>query len=153
MHEDEGRTRNRPGLLTGLVGEDQIKSLGILPIRVGGGRLKCLARRRDGPSLLVDHVGGPHVVLLRIGEFDIADRTLRLRNVVGDTFIALGADAGRPFDRSIGSDLVRPVLAGLRQVVREDESGPRAVRTVNDGNRLGGKIDIRVELLDGGIIP
>src|SRR5207248_8424863 len=37
VHQDERRTGNRPGLLTRLVGEDQIKAGRAPPIRVGGG--------------------------------------------------------------------------------------------------------------------
>ena len=67
------------------------------------------------------------LVLLGIGVFDIADRTLGLGDVVGDTFIAFGANADRPLDRRVEADLRLPLRTDLGQVIGKIVGRTRAV--------------------------
>ena len=137
----------------GLVGQDHAEARDGLPIGVGGSRLERLQLGRDRLAVLVDHVGVGQLVLLGIGILDIADRALGLDHVVGHAFVALGADADRPLDRGVGTDLILPSGAHLVQVVGEVEGGARSVGAVHDGDRLGRKLRLRIELLDRLIIP
>ena len=75
--------------------------------------MESFSARSDGFTVLIDHVDCGHLVLLGVGIFHVANRTLGVRHVVGDAFVALGADAGRPFDRRIRADLRFPVCVHL----------------------------------------
>ena len=104
---------------------------------------KASLTRRDRLAVLVDQVGVGQLVLLGVGVFDVADRALRLHHVVGDAFVALGADAGRELDRRVRADLRLEVGADLREVVRPDERRARAVRAIDDGDGVGRKLHAR----------
>src|SRR5262249_53374748 len=93
------------------------------------------------------------LVLLGVGVFDVADRALGLRDVVGDALVALGADAGRPFDRGVGTHVRLPFRADLREIVREDEGRAGPVRAVNDRDRVRRQLRLRIELFDRRIVP
>ena len=97
---------HRPGLGAGLVGRGSRRS----PAAISQSALAAAAwngsrGRRDRLAVLVDHLGVGQLVLLGVGVLDIADRALGLGDVVGDAFVALGADADRPLDRGVGADL------------------------------------------------
>src|SRR6185437_12655066 len=102
------------------------------PVGVGRRSLEGFGGRRDGLAGLVDHRGVGQLVLLGVGVFNVADGVLGLTDIAGNAFIALGANANRPFNRSAGANLGLPVGADLREVVGEVEGGARSVRTVND---------------------
>ena len=93
------------------------------------------------------------LVLLGVGIFDVADRALRLLDVVRDALVALGADAGRPLDRRAGADLRLPLRADLREVVGEDEGRARAVRAMDHDDRLRRQLGIGIQLLDRSVVP
>ena len=84
----------------GSFGQDHVEARRPLPSRRWRQRPGTLLRsgRPVLPSLLI-MLGVGQLVLLGVGVLDIADRALGLADVVGDAFIALGADADRPFDR------------------------------------------------------
>src|SRR6201999_376880 len=82
-----------------------------------------------------------------------ADRVLGLADVAGDAFVAFGADAGRPFDGRAGTDLALPVCAHLRQIVCEVEGRAGTVGAAHHGDRVRRQLQVRIELLDGRIIP
>ena len=115
VDQDEGRPRDRPGARARLVGQDDAEARRAGPSRRSPRRLERLRGRGDGLAVLVDHLGVGQLVLLGIGIFDVADRALGLADVVGDAFVALGADADRPLDRGVGADLGLPVRADLRR--------------------------------------
>ena len=93
-HQDEGRSRDRPGVRAGLIRDDEIKAVAVLPIGVGSGSLNGFAVSCDGLAVLIHHLCGGELVLFGVGGLNIADRILSLLNVVGDAFIALRANAG-----------------------------------------------------------
>ena len=95
--------RDRPGLLARLVGQDHVIARSFGPVGIGSRRLEGFDGRLHRLAGLVDHTGVGQLVLLGIGVLDIADRVLGLADVAGDAFVALGADADRPFDRGAGS--------------------------------------------------
>ena len=90
--------------------------------------------------LIIARVG--QLVLLGVGVFDIADRVLGLADIAGDAFIALGADAGRPFDRGAGADLGLPFGVRLREIVGEVEGGARTVGAAHHGDGVGGQLQL-----------
>src|SRR6266516_5234537 len=153
VHEDPGWRRHRPRLCTWLVGEKDTVAGNRVPIGVGCSGLERRRGRRNVLAVLVDHVGMGQLVLLGIGVFDVADRTLGLGDVVGDTFIALGADADRPLDRRVEANLRLPLRTDLGQVIGKIVGRTRAVRAMHDCNRLRRQLGRRVELGDGRIVP
>src|SRR4249920_96416 len=90
------------------------------------GWLDCL-------TVLIEHLGIGHLVLLGVGILDIADRALGLGHVVGHALVTLGADADRPFDGLLGANLALPVFADPREVVGEIVGRAGTIGTVNDG--------------------
>ena len=70
----------------------------LLPIGVGRCSLERSRAWSHRLSVLVDHVDGSHVVLLGVSEFDVANRTLGVSHVVGDTLVALCTNVDRPID-------------------------------------------------------
>ena len=107
----------------------------------------------DGLAVLVEHIEERQLVLLRIGIFDVADRALGLHHVVGDAFVALGADANWKLHRSVGTYLGLPVSAGLRQIVGPHEGGARTVGTVDHGDRRRRQVGVGVVGLDRRVVP
>src|ERR1700689_1915273 len=103
------------------------------PVGVGSRRLESFIGRLHGLAGLVDQRSKGQLVLLGVGVFDVTDRVLGLADIAGDALIALGADAGGPFDRGAGADLGLPVGADLGKIVGEIERGARTVGAVNHG--------------------
>src|SRR5262245_4440870 len=66
---------------------------------------------------------------------DIADGALGPGHQPCNAFIAFGATSGQEFDRHANADLVSPLVADPRQIVREDKGGPGTVDAMdrNDG--------------------
>ena len=153
VHQDEGRRRDRPGGFAGLVGEDHVVAGRLGPVGVGGGRLERCDGRLHGLAGLVDHRRIGQLVLLGVGIFDVADRVLGLADIAGNAFIALGADAGRPFDRGAGAGLGLPFGVRLREIVGEVEGGARTVGAAHHGDGVGRQLQLRIELGDRGIVP
>ena len=148
-----GRRGDRPALVAGLIGEDQIEILHLGEVGVCGGGLEGVHGRRDGLAGLIDHVGVGHVIFDDVGILDIADRAVHLLDIGGNTGIALAADAVRPIDRGAFTDLALPVRADLRQIIGEVEGGAGAVGAMHRGDRLMRQIDVGVELFDRRIVP
>ncbi len=73
-----------------------------------------------------------HLVLRGVDQLDVAEGAGRLLDLAGDAFIALGAEAGGPFDGGIGADLGLPVRADLAQVIGEDVGGAAAIGAMDD---------------------
>src|SRR4030095_10893701 len=119
----------------------------------GGRGLEALRARSHDLAVLVDHLGVGEFVLFGIGVFDVADRTLGVRNVVGNTLVTLGSNAGRPFHRRVDADLGLPIWADLRKVIGEIVGRARSIRTMHDGDCLVGQLAIRIELLYRWIVP
>ena len=136
VHQDEGRRRDRPGLVTRLIGQDHVVAGGVGPVGIRGSSLESLDGRLHRLAALIDQGRIGQLVLLGIGIFDIADRVLGLADVAGDAFIALGADADRPLDGRALTDLALPVRAGLGEIVGEVEGGARTVGAADHGDRL-----------------
>ena len=153
MHQDEGRRRDRPRGFAGLVGEDHVIAGRLGPVGVGGGRLERCDGRLHGLASLVDHRRIGQLVLLGVGIFDVADRVLGLADIAGNAFIALGADAGRPFDRGAGAGLGFPFGVRLREVVGEVEGGARTVGAADHGDGVSRQLQLRIEFCDRGIVP
>ena len=153
VHQDEGRRRDRPGGFARLVGEDHVVAGSLRPVGVGSSGLERGDGRLHGLAGLVDHRGVGQLVLLGVGIFDIADRVLGLADVAGNAFVALGANAHRPFDRGAGTDLGLPLGARLGEIVGEVEGGARTVGTADHGDGVGRQLQLRIELRDRGIVP
>src|SRR3984885_4836234 len=153
LHQDEGRAGNRPGLVAGRVGEDNAEIRRAGPIGAPGGGLERLHRRSDSLARRVDHLGKGQVVLLGVSVFDVAERTDRLRGVVGNALAAFGADTDRPFDRRVLADLGLPVRTDLGKIVGPDEGGARSVGAMHDRDCGVGQIDAGIELGDRRIVP
>jgi hypothetical protein len=89
---------DRIGVFTGGIGHHKKEIVGASPVRPFRSRPKGFGVRLHITSQLVLHETEGHLVVKRIGVFDIANRILDLVDVDGDAFIALAADANRPFD-------------------------------------------------------
>src|SRR5690606_7436760 len=141
------------GLGAGGVGDHQVEIGGAGPVGGGGRGGEGLVVRFDPVAgrVLQRRVG--HVVLQRIGQLDVADRTLDLLHVGGHALVALAADAGRPLQRGAFADLGLPVVVDLGQVVGEVEGGARTVRAVDDADLAIGQRHARVERGDGRVVP
>lgn len=59
--------------LHGLIGDDEVEAVRMLPIRIRGSGLNRFAIGFNGLAVLVHHLRGGKLVLLGIGGFDIAD--------------------------------------------------------------------------------
>src|SRR6516225_306103 len=131
IHQNETRTGDRPALVPGLIGQNQMITGCMGPV---GARGRCLERLGIGRHLLtggVDEVGVRHLVLLREGIFDVADGAIGLRRHVGDALVALGTDAHWPLHRGIGTNRFLELRIRVGQEVRKQEVGPRPVRAVD----------------------
>ena len=93
VDEDPGRGSHRPRLVARLVGEDHAVARLRLPVGIRRRSLERFRGWRNRLAGLVDHLGEGQVVLLGIGILDVSDRTFGITNVVGNAFVALGADA------------------------------------------------------------
>src|SRR5581483_7480335 len=83
----------------------------------------------------------------------VADGAIGAAGVGGDALVAFAADAGRPLERGVLADLALPLRAYLAQIVREDEGRARAVRAIDDGDRLVGQLQLRIERGDLRVVP
>src|SRR6201999_2407799 len=102
------------------------------PVGTGGGGLEGAFDGLDVGAGLVLQLDEVHLVLLGVVVFDVADRVRQALHVLRHAFVALAADAvRRPVHGGAFTDLGLPVGVDLRQVVREDEAGARAVGAVH----------------------
>ncbi len=101
--------------------------------------------------VLDERVG--HLVLLRVGVLDVADRAIGAADQRGDTFIALAAQTRRPFERRIDPDLRLPIATDLGEIVGEIIGRAGAVRAMHDGDRLVGQAGPLVEIGDLLVVP
>ena len=109
VDEDEGRARDRPRVIARPGRSGPRRSPANAPSRRWRPRPgRRLPSVRTATPVLVDHAHIGQVVLLGIGIFDIADGAVGLGDVAGNTFIALRADAGRPFHGRRGTHLGAP---------------------------------------------
>jgi len=153
VHQDERRTGDRPAFVTRLVGQHQIHARRGLPVGVGGSSHERFHARRNDFAGLVLQVHQAQVVLGRVSELDITDRAIGVGDLAGDTSVRLGADTGRPRDGLAFTHVVGEIFADLGQVMREQEVGARAFRTV-DRRDLGiRQIHVRVQLGDRLVVP
>src|SRR2546423_1747930 len=81
---------------TARIGHHQVEIPGVRPIRGRRRRLEALGVGLHETAGLVLHYRVGHLVLQRIGIFDIADRSRDLLHIAGDALIAFAADSGRP---------------------------------------------------------
>ena len=153
MHQYEGSARERPAFLARLVGQHQVEARRLAPVRVGGSGTKGLVVGADEHTVLVLQQGVSHLVLQRVGIFDIADRPRQALHVGGHTFVALAGNAGSPFHRGVVADLVFPLGADLRQVVGENEGRAGTVGPRNHRDVLIGQLNAFVQRGDRGRIP
>ena len=114
LHQNERRRCHRPGFGAWLVVQERVEAICPVPLGKGCRRGERGLRRAYRLAGVIDHTRVGQVVLLGIGIFDIADRVFGLADVAGNAFIALGANARRPFDRGAGADLGLPVHSTWR---------------------------------------
>src|SRR5215475_12742180 len=76
-----------------------------------------------------------------------------VRAVKPDAFIAFGSDAGWKLDRGVHTNLVSPLGADPRQIVREDESGTRPIGAMDRNDGLIGQCETRIEITDRLSVP
>src|SRR5262245_23748340 len=79
---------------------------------------------------------------------DIADGAIGPSREAGNAFIALASDPGRKLDRDVHADLVSPLGADPRQIVREDEGGTGPVGAMDRNDGLVGQCKARIETPD-----
>ena len=153
MEQDERSAGDRPGALSRLIGQYDIISGGILPIRIYRGGLKRVRRGGDilAGTILQKRIG--QLVLQRVGIFDIPYRTLYALHIVGDAFIAFSACAGRPGHGLAGPYFLAPLIRDFCKVVGEYPSCARSVGPVDNGYRRVGKIESGIAFLEGRGIP
>src|SRR5882672_1343055 len=140
VHQDEGRSGDRPAVLARLVGEDLVEAGRVLPVGAGGGGLEGLVVRGDEHAVLVLQQRVRHLVLLGVSVLDVADRAFDALHEGSHALITLATRARRrrPGYRSVVADLVLPLGAYLGEVVGEDEGRTGTVGTMDHGNRLIG---------------
>src|SRR4029077_19725188 len=95
VHQDPRRRRHRPGFRARLIGENDAVAGTRMPVGIGRCRREGRRRRLYTLAVLVDHLRVGQLVRLGVSVLDVADRAFGLGDVVGDAFIALGADADR----------------------------------------------------------
>jgi hypothetical protein len=93
------------------------------------------------------------LVLLGVGILKVADRPLGLSDVVGNTFVTLGAETARPFDGGVGAHVGLPVRTDLGQIIREVIGRARPIRPMHVGDGLVRQLHIGIELRDRRVVP
>src|SRR5258706_3046281 len=86
VHQDESRSGDGPAVLARLFGEDLVETRGILPVGAGGRGLEALVVGRHEVPVFVLQQRVGHLILLGVGVFDVADRTLDPLHEGGDAF-------------------------------------------------------------------
>src|SRR3546814_13627450 len=81
------------------VGDDQVEVLHAAPVGGRGGRGEGFGARGDEVAGGVAHHRVGHLVLQRVGQFDVADRAVDLLHVRRPALVALAADAVGPLQR------------------------------------------------------
>jgi hypothetical protein len=71
----------------------------------------------------------------------------------GDTWVAVGGVADRPFQAAAGADIGGPGGTDLGEVVAEDVGGAAAVGAVHDVDVDAGQVRAGVEGGDGRVVP
>src|SRR5260370_36988462 len=89
----------------------------------------------------------------REGVFDIADGGFGPGCEAGNSFIAFGSDPGWKRDRGVHANLVSPLGADPRQIVREDESGARPIGAMDRNDGLIGQCKTRIEITNRRSVP
>src|SRR5436309_909011 len=79
--------------------------------------------------------------------------SISLTTASGIAFVALGANARRPFDRGAGADLGLPFGVRLRQIIGEVEGGARTVGAAHHGDGITRQLQLRIELGDRRVVP
>ncbi len=153
VHQNKAGAGDRPTLGAGLIGQDQIITVGMHPVGVGRRRLEGLGARRHGGPRLVGEQGVRHLVLLGVCVLHIADRSVGLGGHVGDALVTLGPDPRRPLHRGIGADARQEFGAGLGEILGEQEIRSRAVGPVNRRDRGARQRQLRIQTLDLRIVP
>src|SRR5262249_6756063 len=102
---------------------------------------------------VIDQLSRGEVVLLGVGVFDVADRSLDTRDGGGDAFVSPSADPDRPIDGGDRSDLGPPVRVHFREIIGENESSAGAVGAMDNGDGLGRQLHRGIELAKRSVIP
>src|SRR5262249_32301458 len=84
---------------------------------------------------------------------DIADRTLRIADIVGNTFVSFSTDPARPLHRSVDTNFRLPVGADVGKIVSKVERRAGAVGPMHDRDRLAWQLQSRIQLFDSRVIP
>src|SRR5699024_3199872 len=153
VHHHPGGGGDGPCLVARGVGHEQVEVLRMGPVGGGGGGGERFTAGPDHLAGGVFHRRPGDAVLGRIGVFDVTDGVPELCHVGGDAFVALAADAGRPFHRGAVADPLLPGGAGLGEVVGEIERGAGAVGAVHHDDLRVGEVQTGVERGDGRVIP
>src|ERR1700681_2264381 len=125
---------------------------------VGLGRCRSLdgglGAEQPLPGLVLE-LRRRHLVLDRIREFDVSDRTGRLADLTGDAVIALAADRvrARPLDALARADFVFPVLGHVAQEVGENVRRAGTVGAMDRHDWEVGQGRTRIQFLQNGIVP
>ena len=76
-----------------------------IPVRVSCSGLECVAGGGDDLAIFVDHLCVGQLVLLSVSVLHVANCSLGLAHIIGNAFVALGANADRPINRGCGANL------------------------------------------------
>src|SRR5262249_17800121 len=93
------------------------------------------------------------LVLQRVRDVDVGQRTLGLRDDTGDPGATPGTDARRPLRVDTDADLGLPLGAGGRWEVGEVVRRPGVVRAVDRRDLRARQVALRVDGLDLAVVP
>src|SRR5690606_24023216 len=144
---------DRPALLARLVGQQQRHARRVLPVGSLRRGLEEFRIRLHPLALAVTPLHMRELVLQRISGLDVAYAAVHARDIRGDALVTAAADARWPRDRRAFTHLLPELAADLGEEVGEHESSSRTVRAVYGGNPLRRQLQIRVQSLDGRIVP
>ena len=96
-------------------------------------------------SRLVANRGYWKIVLLRVSELDVSDRTGCLLDLTGNSFVALATQADGPFYFLAFAHARVPCRRDLVEVIGEDVCRSAAIGPVHDQNVLIRKRDTRIQ--------
>src|SRR6185312_16718072 len=154
LGEDEvGQAGNGVGLRPGGVDDGGAHIARQLGFEGGDGGGGTGGGRGDIEAGGVAHERHREVVLVGVGEFDVANGARTLFDESGDAFAAFAAQADRPVDRYPAPHFGLPLPAHRRQIGGEDRGGAAALGTVGDEHRLVGQLHAGIGLGDTGIVP
>jgi len=120
VHQDEGRSRDRPAVLAGFVGENFVEGRRHFSVAPRG--LKAWSLERRKPRLCSAAGYRPSCSAWR-RRIRLADRALDALHEGGHAFIAFAPElvgAGQDTEALL-ADLLPPFVAYLRKIVGEDE--------------------------------